>query len=302
MTQTLPSLNALRAFEAVARHGRLVDAAAELGVTHGAVSRQIGQLERYLEVRLFRRDSNRLRLTEPGARLARTLTSAFDLIRSGVDQLRRSDGVRLNVSCLGTFAMRWLIPRLFRFQGRHPELEVRLSTSDAPVDFDTGDIDLAIRIGAPPWPAGVDADVLFGEEAGPVLSPELQANLELREPGDLARAPLLHTETRPTAWQDWTRRAKVEGVATAQGQTFEHFYFMLQAAASGLGVAIGPQPLVADDIAAGRLVAPFGFRPSGLDYVVLRAPRRSRSAEAFTAWLLAEAGEDAAKPVGPKAT
>jgi DNA-binding transcriptional LysR family regulator len=294
MVQALPSLNALRAFEAVARHGRLVDAAAELGVTHGAVSRQIGQLERHLDVRLFRRESNRLRLTEPGAQLARTLTSAFDLIRSGVDQLRRRDGVRLNVSCLGTFAMRWLIPRLFRFQSRYPDLDVRLSTSDAPVDFDTDDIDLAIRIGAPPWPTGIDADVLFSEEAGPVLSPELQETLDLREPDDLARAPLLHTQTRTAAWADWARRIGVAGLAVEQGQMFEHLYFMLQAAASGLGVAIGPWPLVADDIAAGRLVAPFGFRPSGLDYVVLRAPRRGRRADAFAAWLLAEAGEERA--------
>ncbi len=285
MTRTLAPLNALRAFEAAARHGRIVDAAAELCVTHGAVSRQVKQLEQALGVKLFRRAGTGVALTEAGARLLPALSSAFDLIETGVERVRPSASGALLISCIGTFIIRWLIPRLHGFRSQHPDIEIRLSESDGPVDFAQDAADLAIRTLQPPWPDNMITTPIFGEEVGPVLSPELQTTLEIRNVDDLARAPLLHTETRATAWPDWLAAAGRTDIDAASGDRFEHFYYMLQAAASGLGVAVGPRPLVDDDIVAGRLVAPLGYVESGFHYVVLRPMRDDARAEAFVAWL-----------------
>ncbi|MCG8544322.1 MAG: LysR substrate-binding domain-containing protein, partial [Alphaproteobacteria bacterium] len=288
MNRSLPPLTSLRAFEAAARHGRITDAAAELRVTHGAVSRQVKQLERHLGVALFRRQGSGVALTDTGARLLPVLTSAFDLMESGVAQATQHDEPGLTVSCLGTFMMRWLIPRLFDFRAAHPEVEVRLSAADSTVDFDRDEADLAIRTGRAPWPTGSVAIPFIREKVGPVLSPELQAQLALRAPEDLSRAVLLHTETRRSAWPDWLTRTGCRGLDASAGEHFEHFYFMLQAAASGLGVAIGPRPLVQDDIEAGRLVAPFGFVDSGQSYAMLRPLAGKAQTMFFETWLIAQ--------------
>jgi len=289
MPRSLPSLNALRAFEAAARLGSVTAAADELHVTHGAVSRQVKLLEQILGSPLFHRAGTGLRLSETGARLLPVLTSAFDLMEAGVAQATRARGGQLVVSCLGTFTMRWLIPRLFAFRAAHPGIEVQLSASDAPVNFLRDGIDLAIRVERPPWPADVSVRPFIEEEVGPVLSAGLQEKLRLRAPADLARATLLHTETRRSAWADWFAAAGEPAVRPVGSQTFEHFYFMLQAAASGLGVAIGPKVLVDDDLAAGRLVAPFGFVKSGLSYVSMRPRREDARAALFEDWLVEQA-------------
>lgn len=289
MPRSLPSLNALRAFEAAARLGSMTAAADELHVTHGAVSRQVKQLERGLGQPLFHRAGTGLVLSDSGKRLLPVLTSAFDLMASGVAQASRRPGSHLTVSCLGTFTMRWLIPRLFAFRAAHPEIEIQLSANDGPVDFGRDGIDFAIRVERPPWPENMIVRPFIEEAVGPVLSASLQAELELRNPEDLARATLLHTETRPRAWADWFSVTGCAEVAPAADQTFEHFYFMLQAAASGLGVAIGPKPVVEDDIAAGRLVAPFGFVKSGLSYVAMRPPTDDDRAALFEEWLVLQA-------------
>ncbi|MPY74292.1 MAG: LysR family transcriptional regulator [Alphaproteobacteria bacterium] len=286
MPRSLPSLNALRAFEAAARLGSVTAAAAELHVTHGAVSRQVKQLEQALGTALFHRAGAGLRLSEAGARLLPVLTSSFDLMEAGVAQAARARGGNLIVSCLGTFTMRWLIPRLFAFRAAHPDIEVQLSASDAPVNFLRDRFDLAIRTARPPWPADMIANPFIVEEVGPVLSAALQERLRLRTVEDLARATLLHTDTRISAWPDWFASVGQAEVQPAAAQTFEHFYFMLQAAASGLGVAIGPKPVIEDDLSAGRLVAPFGFVRSGLSYVSLRPHADDSRAALFEAWLL----------------
>lgn len=286
MVRSLPSLNALRAFEAAARLGSVTAAAAELHVTHGAVSRQVKQLEQALGTALFHRAGTGLRLSEAGARLLPALTSSFDLMEAGVAQAARARGGNLIVSCLGTFTMRWLIPRLFAFRAAHPDIEVQLSASDAPVNFLRDRFDLAIRTERPPWPADMIATPFIVEEVGPVLSAALQERLRLRTVEDLARATLLHTDTRISAWPDWFASVGQAEVQPAAIQTFEHFYFMLQAAASGLGVAIGPKPVIEDDLSAGRLVAPFGFVRSGLSYVSLRPHADDSRAALFEAWLL----------------
>ncbi|NIX76154.1 LysR substrate-binding domain-containing protein [Microvirga terricola] len=285
----LPSLNALVAFEASARLGRMTLAADELAVTHGAVSRHVRHLEEVLGIRLFEGPKNALRLTEAGQTLLSHLTTGLDRIEAGVRAVADEEEGALDVSCNGTFSMRWLIPRLYRFQELHPGIEVRLSASYAPVDFARERYEVAIRSLDHASQPNAPVTVLFAESVGPVLSPALAARLSLKRPKDLARAPLLHTITRRYAWEDWAARAADWQGAHLPGTEYEHFYYMLEAATGGLGICIAPWQLVIDDIRAGRLVAPFGFVPSGMDYIAARRPRRNRKAEVFCAWLAQEA-------------
>ncbi len=289
MRRRLPPLNALRAFEAAGRLGRFTTAAEELLVTHGAVSRQVKLLEEALGTALFEGPRNRPRLTETGRRLLQVLTGAFDLIEQGVRAAAgRRDG-SLQVSCYGTFTMHWLIPRLHRFQARQPDVDVRFSASEVPLDFARAHVDLAIRVGRPPWPDGVEATPFLTEYAGPVLSPRFATRLDITDAEDLRPLPRLHTATRLHAWRDWLRVHDLSWPDAESGTEFEHFYYLLEAAIAGLGVAIGPWPLVAGDVRAGRLWAPLGFHPSGLTYVVY-LPRREASdaAAAFRDWLVEE--------------
>jgi LysR family glycine cleavage system transcriptional activator len=175
MARKLPSLNALRAFEAAGRHGRMTMAADELNVTHSAISRQVQLLEDGLGVPLFEGPKNRLRLTDAGKTLLAGLTSAFDQIDMSVRSVADAEDGALDVSCPGTFTMRWLIPRLYRFQADHPHIDVRLTASSRPVDFGRDGFDIAIRVGAAPWPEGADVIPLFPEQTGPVLSPRSPA-------------------------------------------------------------------------------------------------------------------------------
>ncbi|MCB8821651.1 LysR substrate-binding domain-containing protein [Microvirga rosea] len=288
-SRRLPSLNALAAFEAAARLGRMTLAAEELAVTHGAISRQVRHLEEVLGVRLFEGPKNALRLTDAGRTLVTHLTAGFDHLEFGVRAVADEENGALDVSCTGTFSMRWLIPRLYRFQEAHPDIEVRLSASYAPVDFARHRYEVAIRLTDHLMPSEAATTPLFAESVGPVLAPALAARLGLKDPGDLKGAPLLHTVTRRYAWPDWLARAAGGARVDLSGTEYEHFYYMLEAATAGLGIGIAPWQLVIDDIQAGRLVAPFGFIPSGMDYVAVRRPQRSRKAQAFCAWLETEA-------------
>ncbi|MGO4573191.1 LysR substrate-binding domain-containing protein [Microvirga sp. 2TAF3] len=285
----LPSLNALVAFEAAARLGRMTLAADELAVTHGAVSRHVRHLEDVLGIRLFEGPKNALRLTEAGRTLLSHLTSSLDSIEAGVRAVADEEEGALDVSCTGTFSMRWLIPRLYRFQEEHQGIEVRLSASYAPIDFARERYEVAIRLADHTLPPDAPVTPLFAESVGPVLSPTLAARLDLKRPQDLERAPLLHTITRRYAWEDWAARAADWQAPDLPGTEYEHFYYMLEAATGGLGACIAPWQLVIDDIRAQRLVAPFGFAPSGMDYVAVRRPRRNRKAEVFCTWLAQEA-------------
>ncbi|TNM63387.1 LysR family transcriptional regulator [Aliirhizobium smilacinae] len=295
MVRRIPSLNALRAFEAAGRHGRMTLAADELNVTHSAVSRQVQHLESLLGVPLFEGPKNRLRLTEAGVTLLAGLGMAFDQIDASVRAVADTDEGPLDVSCPGTFTMRWLIPRLYRFQSDYPKIDVRLSASSGPVDFGRDGFDVAIRVGDPPWPDRADVISLFPEQIGPVLA----AGLSDGRTGDIDGLPELHTRTRPHAWSDWLSRSGKQFVAGSRVD-YEHFYFMLEAARAGLGVCAAPWPYVVDDITSGRLVAPFGFIDSGHHYVALRRDRRNRKASLFCDWLHAEAEHfQTANPVPP---
>ena len=258
MPRRLPPLNALRAFEAAGRLGSLTAAAAELHVTHGAVSKAVAQLEAWLGVLLFDRPGRKIRLSPAGRAYQEAVARALDELDEATRRLAEAGRPRtLLVNALPTFAMRWLLPRLPLFHRTHPGIELRLVTSDAPVAMVAGDFDVAIRRGPEPWP-GFTATAFLAEREIPVLSPKLLDRVSLAEARDLAQHTLLHAETRPGAWRRWLAVAGVEGLAPAGNQHFDHFYLALQAAVDGLGVALGPLPVIDDEIAAGRLVAPLG--------------------------------------------
>lgn len=292
------SLNALRAFEAAARRGRMTEAADELSVTHGAVSRHIRHLEESLGVALFTGPKNRLVLTRAGEHLLPELTGAFDRIEMAVRAISDEQNSTLDVSCLGTFTMRWLIPRLHRFRAWNSTIEVRLTAADDPVNFERERYDVAIRVSDHPLPLASSVTELFKEDVGPVMSPALASDVELNSADDLLKLPLLHTATRPNAWTEWVQQVGIAANAPA-GQRFEHFYFLLEAAVSGLGVAIAPWPLARDDVTAGRLIAPFGFVASGRSYVAVTRGRREHKVEDFCAWLTEEAKS---MPTSPSST
>lgn len=286
----LPPLAALRAFEAAARHLSFSRAADELYVTHGAVSHQVRGLEAHLGLALFRRLHRRVVLTEAGEVLFQKVRAAFDLLEMSTEQVVTTYKTRpLVVSCIATFSMRWLMPRLHDFHAQHPDIEIRLSAPDSPVEHPRDDIDVSIRVGRGEWPDDLEAQAFLDEAFGPVCSPALLQRCPLEKPDDLQHHMLLHTESRLTAWSDWLRLTGVTAVDPTTGQRFETFYFLLQAAASSFGVAIGPDTLVGDDLAAGRLLAPLGFVPSGLSMYVMYPKSRARHAGivAFRDWLMA---------------
>jgi DNA-binding transcriptional LysR family regulator len=287
----LPPLKALPAFEISAARSSFSAAAAELHLTHGAVSRQIKALEDYLGAPLFRRLNRRIELTAAGTALLPDVRRAMDLLEKSASQVSgEAKTGPLVVSCLATFMMRWLIPKLYAFGAANPGIELRLSASHAPVKFAADGIDVAIRLGTPPWPRSVAAHPLMPDRIGPVLSPGLLGGAQIKRPADLVRLTRLHTQTRPLAWSDWLRIAGGAGIDGAAGPRFEHTYFLLEAAASGLGVAIGSYPLVRHEIESGRLVAPLGFLPSGNSYCLLHAktPPNPAKIAAFRAWIVAE--------------
>lgn len=294
MKRRLPSLNALRAFEAAARLGRMTAAAEELSVTPGAISRQVRQLETSLGLQLFEGSKNKPSLTSHGKALLPSLSAAFDQMESALRAVTEEARGTLDVFCLGSFSMRWLIPRLYRFDALHPGIEVRLSTSKQGQNR-AERYDLAINVEE--QAAQAPACELFPEHLGPVFAPALAAILELRNYDDLSGLPLLRTKTRRNAWAMWCHSVG-EAELAASGAEFEHYFFSLEAALGGLGVCVAPWHLVADEVLAGRLLAPFGFQPSGYRYVA-RARPRHKHAELFRLWLAQQAEQ---APLPPACT
>ena len=263
-------------------------AAEELCVTHGAVSRQVRQLEQALAARLLEGPKSRLVLTEAGRALLAELTPVFDRLEAAVRRVADEEEGTLDVSCLSTMLLRWLIPRLHRFNEAHPAIEVRLSASHAPADFERHRYEVAIRMTEKPIPPAALTTELFRDDVGPVLAPALAKRLGIRKPRDLARIP---ADIRPPALPGVAAGERMEERRAGErpGPEFEHFFVMIEAATAALGACIAPWPYVIDDLRTGRLVAPFGFCPSGFSYVALRRNRRSRKAEAFCEWLRREA-------------
>ena len=293
MKRRLPPLNALRAFEAAARLGRMTAAADELSVTPGAISRQVQLLEDSLGQRLFEGSKNKPQLTPAGQTLLPALSSALDNMEAAVRAVSDNSTGTLDVACYSTFTVKWLIPRLFDFNARYPDIEVRLRTSGPLDDLERARCDLSITVDDSAREPATDAAntlPLFPERLGPVLAPALASRLPLHTAADLAHHTLLQSKTRLNAWAMW---ATAQGCAAppASGTVYEHYYFTLQAAVAGLGVCVAPWHLVADDVEAGHLLAPLGFCESGYRYVAKRRAQRSQKLDLFCAWLLAQARE-----------
>ncbi|MHA6203090.1 LysR family transcriptional regulator [Dyella soli] len=292
MPRTLPSLNALHAFEAAARLGSVSQAARELHVTHGAVSRHIRALEDELGLALFQRQGRGLALTPAGQRLRDTSTAAFAQLREACDELRQ-DGSRAPfvLGCPVSLLARWMIPRLERLIADLPGLALHLRPQEAPVDDALAGLDAAVLAGEPPWPAAWQAYPLARERVGPVVSPSFaQAHgLAARGPEVLLQLPLLHTLSRPGAWSSWAKSTGLAEPATHPAHGYPHLYHLLEAAVAGRGVAIAPAHLVADDLASGRLIAPWGFQDTAAQWV-LATPARLPAERSATlaAWLKRE--------------
>ncbi|SEI09026.1 LysR substrate-binding domain-containing protein [Tardiphaga sp. OK245] len=259
--RSLPPLNAVRAFEAAARLGSLKEAAVELSVTHGAVSQQIRLLEDWLGApALFRRSVRRVVLTPAGAALLTEFGPALDRISAAVQQhrTRRHDApsIVLHVNALATFSLRWLLRRMGAFRAEHPDIEVCLSTSNETIDALAEPFDVVIRGGPDTFP-GYTSRFLFGERRLPVCSPTILDRAPLTDIRDLSHHTLLHVSSMARLWRDWLAEAGEPALRPEASLTFDHFYLTIQAAIDGLGVAMGPTALVADDLAAGRLMTPF---------------------------------------------
>ncbi|MDF3931703.1 LysR family transcriptional regulator [Pseudomonas citronellolis] len=292
MSRDLPPLNALRAFDAVARLGSVSLAAAELHVTHGAVSRQLRQLEEDLGVALLGKEGRGVKLTDSGRRLAEVAGDGFERLRRVCAELRQAGGdAPFVLGCPGSLLARWFIPRLDRLNRELPDLRLQLSASEGEQDPRRGGVDATLLFAEPPWPADMRVFELAVERIGPVLSPRHARYAELREAGPraLLGEALLHTTSRPQAWPQWALTAGLEARQLRLGQGFEHLYYLLEAAVAGLGVAIAPQALVADDLAAGRLAAPWGFVETRAR-LALWVPARGLDprAERLAAWLQGE--------------
>lgn len=294
----VPPLNSLRAFEAAARHTSFVRAAAELHVTHGAVSRQVKQLESSLGVALFERRNRAVFLTPQGTQLFAACSDAMARLAEVVNQLRAPSELRpLVMSCEPTIAMRWLIPKLPLLRDRFPDLRLHLLTAGGHVDFVRDRVDVALRRNDFNWGDDCHAERVAPELMGPVCSPVVASLLKKEKARGraLAGPRLLHSRTRPTGWAKWL---EMTGSALGAGEPehFEHFYLCLQAATAGLGIALGSAYMVEDDLRDGRLTAPFGFAPDGSEYVLL-SPVRFDSDERrmlLLDWLRHEMGKSRA--------
>ncbi|MDN3577531.1 transcriptional regulator GcvA [Chitinimonas viridis] len=288
MKPNLPPLNALRSFESAARLESFSAAANELFVTHGAVSKQIKQLEEWLGVKLFERVGGRVKLSEVGWRYLVQVQDGLDIIANATAQLMQPNRQRrLVINSTPTMAMHWLLPQLTDFQRQHPDVELRLMTSDRDISRLDVPFDLAIRRGPGDWPGYISKPFLDEWEI-PLCNPALLERHPIREPADLMHHTLLHADTRPTAWQRWLTLAGVPDLKPAASQQFDHFYLALQAAMDGLGVTLGPLPMMQAEIEAGTLIAPLRgpiVPVRGYCWIAPRAMMNDPAITAFCQWL-----------------
>jgi len=287
----LPPMNALRAFETVARTGSVTSAATELHVTHGAVSRQLRLLDEAAGQPLFVKQGRGLALTEPGKQLHAATAAAFEQLRESWSALRQHQAsAPFVLGCSSSLLARWLIPRLESLGRELPDLRLHLVAQETDPAPELGQLDAALLLAAPPWPSRWQVEVLADEQTGPVVSPGYAGwpKLQGQSVEVLRDEPLLHTTSRPQAWPNWMHSM---GLATEPklGAGFPHLYHLLEAAIAGLGVAIAPAPLVAEDLASGRLIAPWGFRTTGVAWILATPSRASDPRAAQLAeWLRRE--------------
>jgi LysR family glycine cleavage system transcriptional activator len=285
--KTLPSqLRAVQAFGAVARAGSVVAAARDLAVSASAVSHLTRQLERRLGAPLFERVGRGIKLTAEGEQLAASVVPALATIADALSGFMRR-GTELRISTLSTFAVRWLIPRLSRFQARHPEIEIFLSTSTRAVNFSQETFDCAIRLGRGDW-TGVASEALYREELVPACNPHWLKASGIRRVKDLGRAKLIHARARRQDWHHWLIAQGAPGIDTQAGPIFETRDLAIQAAIAQMGIAIVDPRFIEAELAAGQLIVPFA-EPMALEtgyWLVWRAGREnSRPLAVFRQWL-----------------
>ena len=295
MLRRLPPLNALKAFEAAARHESFTRAAEDLCVTQGAVSHQVKALEAELGIKLFNRERQRLVITEAGREYLGVLRDAFDRIAVGTERLvqRQNSGV-ITVSTSPDFAAKWLVNRLGRFAEPHPGLDLRVSATLHHVDFAREDVDLAVRHGDGNW-AGLDVMRLCTEQLFAVCSPKLLVGRNrITKPSDVLKFPLLHLDDS-NAWAKWFEAAELKGADHMHGPVLNRASMVIDAAIDGQGIALARTTLAATDLINGRLVRPFAeaLRLSKAYWIVCpKATSALPKITTFRDWLLTEAASD----------
>lgn len=301
MARRLPSLNALKAFEAAARHESFTEAAGELFVTHAAISRHIRDLEDWLGTQLFVRTGRGVTLTEAGRRYGSKLTPLFDAIANVTREAAAVGDVRvLRVSVEPAIASRWLVPRLGRFSELHPDIELNINPDTRLVDFRSGEADLGIRYGRGNW-EDVEANRLSDVVIFPVCAPGLVSGRTGLKPEDLKNFNLLH-EQRKQWWAEWLASAGITGVEDWRGTTFLN-HLAIEAAESGQGFALGDQILCTDSLLENWLVRPFDLdmKDHGSYWIVrAKGSKETAPARAFREWLLSEIAETNRKFTGLK--
>lgn len=285
---TYPPLNALRIFESAARLESFSAAATELHVTHGAVSKQIKQLEDWLGVQLFERAGGRVRLTDTGWRYLVQVQDGLDLISNATAQLLQPDHQRrISINSTPTFATYWLLPRLASFKEMHPDISLHIVTSDRDISRIEADFDIAIRRGPGDWPGHITKPFLIENEL-PLCSPRLLEQTPINSPADLARHTLLYADTRPTAWQRWLTLAGYAELKPASSIHFDRFTLALGAALNGLGVILGPMPMMQNEVTSGLLIAPLPqplVPVRGYCWIAPRAAINDPAVSSFCLWL-----------------
>ncbi len=285
----LPPLNALRVFDSAAQHLNLSVAATDLQVSHSAVSQQIRQLEGWLGCKLFERHSEGVHLTQAGQRLQRACQPAFDLLERQCVELRdRADLDQVVLGAPASLLAHWLIPRLEHFEQAHPHSQVRLQTATDIALLERGVLDVLIVADVHQAP-GLLRLPLLAEQTGPVCSAALAAGIA--QPADLSASVLLHTSSRPQAWEQWARAQGWVLAPEAGQRQFDQLGHMLEAAAAGLGVGIAPQMLVQGHLRDGRLVAPLGFQETGGHFNLYCRAETGGLVRDICRWLADEAGQ-----------
>ena len=293
----LPPLNAVRAFEAAARRGNFNQAAEELSVTPSAISHQVRSLEDFFGTKLFRRSGRSVELTTKSRDFLRSVTQALDQINAaGQRMMRRPEGNLLNIFASPTFATGWLVPRISEFQVDHPELEIRMITGTGPADFLNSDIDLSIDYSPGDFPDGLSSLHLMTEHCVPVCSADyMRAHGPLTTPADIRNCTLLHVLPRLGQWRNWLNVAGVDGVDAERGPKFQTTPLSLEAARSGVGMAISNLEFVEDQLRQGFLVAPFQVEvPSHSGYYLVYPDEHADEPkiEVFRQWLLTKMAKE----------
>ncbi|SUA89551.1 LysR substrate-binding domain-containing protein [Pandoraea pulmonicola] len=292
MRRKIPSNSALLAFEAAARHGSFARAAEELALTEGAISRQIGRLEAFLGVALFERVGNRVRLAPNGTRYAAQVRESLDRLERDSLYLMGQplDGASIEIAAIPTFATRWLIPRLKRFQDKHPNITVHIAERMEPFLLAGSGFDAAIHFEHPAW-AGMHPHHLLEEVLVPVCSPAL-----LEDAGasmSLDALPRLHRRQNPDAWQRYAQASGIELTHPSIGARYDLHSMLIEAALAGLGVALVPRLYVETELEQGRLVAPWPEGKAIAKHFCLVLPEpielSARPLQAFATWILDEA-------------